>query len=205
MVPGGDVWGRFRSLPQSIETQYGSLVRSGRAVFAVVLKGFIERDRPPGYAAPARDSVEFLEETVRMIVDMRRGLDYLETRPDLDAGRIAFLKASATGTPLILPALDTRYRSVVLWGAGIEKPEAQWRAEASPVHFVPLIRAPKLLVHGRYDETTPLKTAAEPLFSLLREPKRVVLFEGGHMPPPEILIPAINTWLDETLGPVKRN
>ncbi|HEV8131054.1 MAG TPA: protein kinase [Acidobacteriota bacterium] len=205
LVPAGDVFGRFRSLPQSIETEYGALIRSGRAVFGVVLKGFVERDRPAGSEAPAADSVEFVEDAVRTVVDMRRGLDYLETRGDLDTSRIAFLQASATGTPLILPAIETRYRSVVLWGAGLTKNQAQWRREASPLHFAPNIRAPKLLVQGRYDETTPLKTVAEPLFRLLHEPKRLLIFEGGHRPDPEFLIPAVNTWLDETLGPVRKN
>jgi len=106
---------------------------------------------------------------------------------------------------LILPAIEPRYRSVMLWGAGVRKGNAQWRPEASPINFAPLIRPPKLIVQGRYDETTPLRTEAEPLFRLLREPKRLRLFEGGHRPDFEFLIPAMNTWLDETLGPVRRN
>jgi DNA-binding winged helix-turn-helix (wHTH) protein len=34
------------------------------------------------------------------------------------------------------------------------------------------IAAPKMMLHGRYDEDTPFKSEAEPLFRLLREPKR---------------------------------
>jgi formylglycine-generating enzyme required for sulfatase activity/pimeloyl-ACP methyl ester carboxylesterase len=207
-VPAGDVFARSRSLPQSIEYHGGGpapLVRSGRAVFSVVPKGAIERDRPPGYVAPAEDSIEFAEELARNIIDMRRGLDYLETRNDLDMTRIAFFEASANGWKgMLMPAIETRYRSAVLWGAGIFR-EEHWRPEANPIHFAPLIRVPKLLIHGRYDETAPLKTMAEPLFRLLREPKRVLIFEGGHRPDHELLIPAMNTWLDETLGPVRRN
>ena len=40
-------------------------------------------------------------------------------------------------------------------------------AAANPINFAPHIRAPKLMVQGRYDEDTPLRTAAEPLFKLL--------------------------------------
>jgi hypothetical protein len=59
------------------------------------------------------------------------------------------------------------------------------------------------MIHGLYDERTPLKIVGEPLYKLLREPKRLVLFEGGHRPPMEFLVPTMNGWLDEKLGPVK--
>jgi hypothetical protein len=42
------------------------------------------------------------------------------------------------------------------------------------------------------------------LFKLLREPKRLVLYEGGHIPPIEFFVATMNAWLDETLGPVKQ-
>ena len=44
-----------------------------------------------------------------------------------------------------------------------------------------------------------------PLYKLLPEPKRLVLFDGGHFAPLEIAIPLVNGWLEETLGPVKRD
>ena len=84
------------------------------------------------------------------------------------------------------------------------KSDAQTIAEANPINFAPHIRATKLMAHGRYDEDTSLKTMAEPLYKLLREPKRLVVYEGSHIPPLEILVTTINGWLDETLGPVKR-
>ena len=68
--------------------------------------------------------------------------------------------------------------------------------------FAPHIKIPKLILKGRYDEAHPLKTEAEPLFNLLREPRRIVIVESGHVPPPEIFAPTINNWLDETLGKV---
>jgi hypothetical protein len=47
-----------------------------------------------------------------------------------------------------------------------------------------------------------VKTESETLFDLLREPKRLAIFESGHVPPPEIFAPTINNWLDETPGKV---
>ncbi|MEP6922657.1 MAG: hypothetical protein ABI967_16150, partial [bacterium] len=59
------------------------------------------------------------------------------------------------------------------------------------------------ILQGRYDEDTSLQTATEPLFRLLREPKRITLYDGGHIPPIEFFVTTMNSWLDETLGPVK--
>jgi len=47
-------------------------------------------------------------------------------------------------------------------------------------------------------------TEAEPLYKLLRAPKRLVLDDGSHIPPIEFLVTTMNGWPDETLGPVKR-
>jgi len=88
-------------------------------------------------------------------------------------------------------------------GAGVRKSYVQWIPEANPINFAPHILAPKLIVHGRYDENLSLKTEAEPLYKLLREPKRLVLYDGGHVPPFEFFVTTINGWLDETLGPIK--
>ena len=89
-------------------------------------------------------------------------------------------------------------------GGGVAKYDLQTLPEANPINFAPHIRAPKLMANGRYDEDTHLQTEAEPLYKLMREPKRLVLYAGGHVPPIEFLVTMLNSWLDETLGPVKR-
>jgi hypothetical protein len=62
---------------------------------------------------------------------------------------------------------------------------------------------PKLLIHGLYDDGHPI-ASEEPIFRLMREPKRRVALVGGHMFPPELTVPVVNAFLDETLGPVSR-
>ena len=204
-VPASDVENGMRGLPQAMEDMLGPVIKSGRAAFGVVIKGYIERLRPEGYSEPDPKTVEYRDKTVNWITDLRRGLDYLETRNDIDASRIGFLAPSAGArTGLILAAVENRYRSVFLMGAGVRKSYDQWIPEARPVNFAPHIRAPKLMLHGRYDENLSLKTEAEPLFKLLPEPKRLVLYDGGHVPPFELLVTTMNSWLDETLGPVRR-
>jgi hypothetical protein len=102
-----------------------------------------------------------------------------------------------------LPAIEERYRAVVLMGAALYQVDTRLLPEINPINLVSHIRAPKLLLQGRYDEDSRLKTQAEPLHKLLREPKRILLYDGGHVPSPEFYVPAMNTWLDETLGPVR--
>ena len=60
------------------------------------------------------------------------------------------------------------------------------------------------MLHGRFDESAPLKSEAEPLYNLLREPKQLEVFSGGHVPPLEVSVPIVNAWLDATLGPPER-
>jgi len=203
-IPAGDVDNGFRRLTNSMDDRMSPFVKAGRAVFGVVLKGYIERLRPEGNAPPDPASVEYLDRIINRLTDLRRGLDYLQTRPDVDGGRVAFLAPSA-GSELgvILGAVETRYKSIILIGSGLV-PGFVPIAAASSANFASHIRAPKLMIQGRYDEDTPLRTRAEPLFKLLIEPKRLRLYEGGHVPTLDVVMKEAGPWLDETLGPVKR-
>jgi eukaryotic-like serine/threonine-protein kinase len=203
-MPPGSVGGRTESLPQSVEIHMAPFIKSGRAVLAVVIKGYLGRDWPANYTEPDRGKVEYRDQVVNWITDLRRALDYLQTRGDIDMSRLAYHGASADRIKLILPAVETRYHTVVLWGANVEKSDAEIIPEANPINFAPHIRGPKLMIHGLYDEANPLKFDAEPLYKLLREPKHLEIYKGGHRPPLEILVPMMNSWLDEKLGPVKR-
>jgi serine/threonine protein kinase/dienelactone hydrolase len=205
IVPAADVQNGARRLTDAMEDRLGPVIKSGRAAFGVVLKGYVERLRPDGYNEPESSKVEYRDKIVNWVTDLRRGLDYLESRNDIDSSRIAFYGPSAgSRTGLVLAAIENRYRSVYLMGAGLTSQDVPRIAGANPIGFASHISVPKLMLHGRYDEDVPLKTAGEPLFKLLREPKRLVLYEGGHIPPIEILVSSMNSWLDETLGPVKR-
>ncbi|HUE89027.1 MAG TPA: bifunctional serine/threonine-protein kinase/formylglycine-generating enzyme family protein [Vicinamibacterales bacterium] len=204
-LPAGDVDGGFRSLPDSMDDRMAPFVRGGRAAFGVVLEGYIERLRPASFVRPAVSTVEFAEIVVNRVTDLRRGLDYLETRTDIDMSRMAGLAPSAGSTlGLILGALETRHRAFVFIGAGLPGSYRAINAAANPINFAAHIRAPKLILQGRYDEDTPLRTATEPLFKLLSEPKRLTLYDGGHVPSVEVVMSSTSAWLEEHLGRVVR-
>jgi len=204
-VPPGDVVRGLRSLPDSIEMFAAPFIKSGRAVFAVVLKGYVLRPFPPNYALPDNSTVEFRKQMVNWITDLRRGVDYLETREDLNKDKIGFLGISnGANVGLVLTAIETRYKTLVFESAGLEKDFRTRINETSPIKFASQIKTQKLVINGRYDETFPLNTDAKPLFKLLREPKKIVLYDGGHIPTVEFFVPTANNWLDETLGNVAK-
>jgi formylglycine-generating enzyme required for sulfatase activity len=204
ILPAGSVTYRHRTVPQLIEAEYSAFIRSGRAVFAVVLRGYLERDRPDGWREPDSDMIEYVDMMAEHIVDLRRGLDYLRSRDDLDAGRIAYMSVSKGGVLMALPAIEPRFGATIFVADGIGKWDLRGHPAVSGINFAPLIDGPKLLLHGRFDESSPLATAAKPLYNLLKEPKEpIVPWEGAHRPDPEFLGPVVNEWLDETFGPVQ--
>ena len=89
-------------------------------------------------------------------------------------------------------------------GAGLDERFLPSAAEGNSIKFASRSEPPKLLINGRFDEENPWRMRALPLWRLLREPKRLEIVEGGHLPRAEARVPVINAWLDETLGPVRQ-
>lgn len=201
-VPGAEV---FFAYPVSEHVEHFMVphIRAGRALFSVVMKGMVERSFGPGWEPPEPSSVRFRDLMVRHATELRLGLDYLESRDDIDTGALAYTAISfGAGSRLLFAAVDDRFDAVVFIGGGIDERIKPTLPAADNVNFAPYIDAPKLLVNGRHDEEHPWLTRALPLWNLLREPKELVLVEGaGHVPPPEERVPAIEDFLDRTLGP----
>ena len=153
---------------------------------------------------PATDSVQFRDEMVHHATELRMGIDYLETRDEIDMSKLAYVGLSwGAGSRLGFAALDPRFRTVVFIGGGIDERMRPTLPEADNVNFAPYIKQPKLLVNGKYDEEHTWFTRGLPLYNLLREPKKLALLDGGHVPSIELRSPVIKKWLDDTLGPVK--
>jgi dienelactone hydrolase len=175
--------------------------KSGRTVVFPVYKGTFQR-RPVDSSTPA------LERDYRILLykDLARTLDYLETRPaDFDMSKVGYFGLSwGAWIAPIMGALEKRIKAFVLEGGGLNSGS---RPECDPLNFAPRHTASTLLLNGRYDMLFPLETSAKPFIQLLGTPandKRLVLFDGGHVPPlttdvkREMLL-----WLDRYLGPVR--
>jgi eukaryotic-like serine/threonine-protein kinase len=175
------------------------LLVSGRAVAYPIYQQTYERRREPTGTNFAR------EISIQRGQDLRRAIDYLETRPDIDAAKVAFygMSLGAQLGPVYL-AVEPRLRTGVLLSGGFET----WTipAEADPVNFAPRVRQPVLMVNGREDFDLPYETAQVPLFNALGTPaadKRHAVLAGGHIPPrPQEVFKEILDWLDRYLGPV---
>ena len=177
---------------------FAFLVRSGRAVLFPVYQQTYERRRPGG-RGPNFERELLTQRTL----DVRRALDFLETRPDVDRTRLAFysLSMGAYMGPLV-GAVDDRLRTLVLVAGGLDE---GLPPEADAFNFAPRVRVPVLMVNGRYDFTAPYETSQVPLFRLLGSPakdKKHVVFDSGHVPPwPDVVRETLD-WLDQRLGPV---
>jgi formylglycine-generating enzyme required for sulfatase activity/dienelactone hydrolase len=193
-----------RSSAEVGTNSFSYVMKSGRALVYPIYKSTYERG--DGLASDNQDQTRNYRDHVLMWAqDLSRALDYVETRPDLDAGRIAFHGVSWGGAlgPL-LAALEPRIRAVVLVSGGLEFQKTL--PEVDPLNFAPRARQPTLMLNGRYDFFFPVDTSQLPLFRLLGAPtadKRQVIVEGGHAPPQDLLVRETVDWLDRYLGPVR--
>jgi len=203
-VPGASAW-YVRPLAEDVEARMAAHIKGGRALFTVMMKGLVGRDRGPDYTEPPTESVRFRDEMVEQAIELRMGIDYLETRDDIDLEKLAYAAISrGAASRLAFGGVDDRYAAAVLIGGGIDERFRPTLPEADPTNFAPYLGVPVLLVNGREDEEHPWLTRGLPLWNLLGEPKELALIEGsGHRPQQEVIVPLINAWLDETLGPVR--
>jgi formylglycine-generating enzyme required for sulfatase activity/tRNA A-37 threonylcarbamoyl transferase component Bud32/pimeloyl-ACP methyl ester carboxylesterase len=192
------------TVAEQLEWIMGPVVQGGRAAVGVVLKGMVERGFDPDFQMPDPPTVGFRDLMVLHATELRLGLDYALSRGDVDNERIAYVGVSfGAGSRLVFSAVDDRYRSVIYLGGGIDERVKPTLPEADNVNFAPYVRVPKLLLNGRSDEEHPWLTRALPLWNLMSEPRELVLVDGGgHVPQLEARIPAMNDFLDRTLGPV---
>jgi eukaryotic-like serine/threonine-protein kinase len=191
----------FHTLEDSQLWDVDFIIKGGRALMFPVYKNTYERltkAPDPGTSAQRDD-------TIAQVKDLRRSVDYLETRTDIDHDRLAYYGISfgAVLGPINL-AVENRFKAAVLAAGGCDRDKEL--PEVDPFNYARHVTIPVLMLNGRYDLMIPLDTCQEPLFralGTLAQDKQHVLFDSGHTPP---LIPWMKetlNWLDHYLGPVK--
>ena len=91
----------------------------------------------------ADESNFYKEHVIAWAKDMRRTIDYLATRPDVDTTRLAYYGASWGGyLGGLMPAVEPRFKAAVLLVAGLEYQRGQ--PEVEPINFLPRITIPVL-------------------------------------------------------------
>ncbi|MDB4892376.1 MAG: serine/threonine protein kinase [Gemmatimonadetes bacterium] len=180
-------------------------LRSGRAVFLPVLKGTFER-KAPGYIEGPEGTVSYRDHVLLWGKDLRRSVDYLSSRPEIDSTRIA-LSGTSWGGAMggLMMGLEPRFRAGILVVAGF--PMSRPRPEVDVLNFLPRVRAPVIMLNAKYDHFFPQETSQKPYFRWLGTPpadKKLVMHESGHFLLRSQMIGESLAWLDHYLGPVTR-
>jgi eukaryotic-like serine/threonine-protein kinase len=179
-------------------------LKSGRAYLFPVYKGTYER-RDELTSSMPNESNTYREHVVYWSKDLRRSIDYLETRRDIDTQRLAFFGMSWGGrmAPVML-ATEGRLKAAVVMVAGLRHQKAQ--PEADPFNYLPRVTLPVLMLNGRYDFYFPVETSQRPYFERLGTPaadKSWKVYDGSHSVPATQLAKESLAWLDRYLGPVR--
>ena len=140
------------------------VIKSGRALAYPIYFGTYER-RPEGAALPG--TVGSRELTIQQSKEVRRAVDYLETRPDIaDARKLAYLGVSqGAAEGVIFVALEDRFQAAVFLDGGFFLMAA---AEGEDqVDFALRMKKPVLMVNGKYDFTFPPDQSQAPMFGMI--------------------------------------
>ena len=147
------------------------------------------------------------EAMIQIGKDLRRTIDFLETRDDVDSDRLVYYGMSwgAYLGPL-MTAVEQRFAASMLVAGGLYRFSDVWPQIAMPQNFAPRSTVPTLMINGKADFGAPVETNIQPMFDMLGTPsehKRLVLLDGGHVPAStNEVIREVLDWLDLYLGPV---
>ena len=181
------------------------IVKGGRVAVFPIYQGTFERRSPTFQAvAMGAETHAYTEYLVQLAKDFRRTIDYLETRSDIDRGKLAFYGMSWGGwLGAIIPAVEDRLAVSVLSAGGVTERAA--RDEVRTINYVTRVKIPTLMLNGKYDNG--IDARIRPMFELLGTPaehKRLMLYDTDHIPPKNEYIKETQAWLDKYLGPVRR-
>jgi dienelactone hydrolase len=189
---------QLRRFEQAEMSFLGFIVKAGRALLFPMYEGMYERRRPGRTLGPnmLRDGI------IQRVKDLRRSVDYVETRPDLDKTHLGYFGVSY-GAQLasVMLANEDRFKTAVIWSGGfITSPLLP---EVDNINFAPRVRVPILMLNGRDDFTFPIETSQKPMFRLLgtaEADKRHIIYDGGHVFPFVRIQKDTLDWLDKYLG-----
>ena len=140
-----------------------------------------------------------------IMIDAQIACDYIDTRKDLDAERIAFAGVSWGGfvAPYIL-AIEERIKLGILILFGVQSSNEY--PEFDQINYLPRVKIPMLLLSGRYDPDYSMKQR-QAFYDFLGTPENEIewkTYESTHYIPRKDLINESLNWLDKYFGPVNK-
>ncbi len=180
-----------------------SYVRDGFAILGLEQLGQGER-KPVGRNTPLDGLLRLRKRSGQTIVETRRIVDYLATRPEVDSENL-FLYGISMGAMMGASALamEPRFKGgILMWGGGdlskmvsenrnakIEmKPYQRWLASAAATFFKPveplsrihlISPRPLLFQNALHDEIVP-KVCTEAYYEKAGDPKEILWYDCGH-------------------------
>ena len=119
--------------------------------------------------ATEANTYAYTELLVQEVKDIRRSIDYLLTRPDIDSQKIAYMGMSWGGNMgAIIPAIENRFKASILIAGGLT---GLGRPEANDMSYVRRVNTPTLILNGKYDVYYPPETSSQPMMDLIGTPK----------------------------------
>ncbi len=205
----------------------GKWAEYGIATFAIDGVNRGEREKKGGDKNILSTDIAVLTTNLRQqIIDISRGIDYLETRDDIDSSRIAFLGVSMGAiTGAVACGIDKRIKVIALADGGanlsvilsegqkmmgnesqkilseieskgytLEK-AIEMITPFDPINYTKeFAPRPTILINGRYDEIIPF-SAIEELHKAVPEPKKIIIYESGHLLPLNSALYEVYKWM----------
>jgi dienelactone hydrolase len=186
----------------NVNAYFDYVLKSGRAaIYPIYFRTFERNDGTTDHGA--RKSHEYTALLIKLVRDFMRTVDYLETRDDIDTGKLGYYGHSWGGRMgAIIPAVEDRIALNILVAAGFSSTKPY--PEADDLNYISRIKAPTLILNGRYDGIFPLKTNVIHFYNLLgtlEKDKHLYLIDAGHNFYKKDRIKPILEWCDKYFGP----
>jgi hypothetical protein len=189
--------------PTVVNRRLEFILKSGRALIFPIYKGTYERRDDLKSDLPDT-TVRYKDHVIIWVKEYSRTIDYLETRRDMQADKIAYLGISWGGfLGGIIRAVEKRIKVVVLNVGGMVMEKSL--PEVDQINYLPRITQPVLMLNGSYDMYFPVESSQKPMYRFLGtspDQKKMFVYPSGHVVPATDFIKETLAWLDTYLGPV---
>lgn len=181
MHPSGT--GRYAFLEEAL------LVVQGGAVALLLDAPHAQQPHQPFFSFTETDRDDF----VQSVINLRRGVDVLHARPDVDASRTGFVGFSyGASVGAMLASVEKRIKAYLLWGGGAHLSQSlqqYQRASAAylenmatldSIHYVNQAAPAALLFQNGRSDPNVSELEAEALYQAASEPKQMLWYDAGH-------------------------
>ena len=207
----------------------GLLNKLGYATLSIDSQYKGERARPGKSGELQPDSYTTRDAWTQTVIDLRRAVDYLESRPDIDKTKIGYFGVSMGGMlGSVLGGVEPRISCFFLAvpGGGIVNavkhierypnlksrfaieitPDVMTRIESiasviDPVYFVGnILPRPLMITVGIHDELIPAEMSTALIAAAHAQPENIKRVNAGHIPPPSVIAFDVRDFFVKNLG-----